>query len=464
MMDKDVWNRTCLSAEVYHTLVCACVYAFLSSVSAPAFAVTAHADDAPGSGMPALVDLQLLREQIQTEPLNLDHYFNFAMTARAMGKYDDAEWAYKRMLQMDSSLDRVRLELSLVYINEGKFKDAKKLLTEVLKHHPPEEVRSNIKQIMMKVDEELKRNVFHGSVSTGMNWDKDANSSPGSGNVSVIGTTVPLDVTAKAKADLQGFAAATLQHIYHAEGVPGRLQMRWNTAATAYATDQADLKNLNVMLFAVRSGPQFTFPRAGGLSVEIAAGYSNIVLDKQEYLRDPKGEIVVDLPLPASTLFEYAMAYEYRQFVNSPTVTTYEDRSGNAWQQSFTLRHTISDTRQVEGGVMLRHEDARESFYANKQVQLSLGYIQLLPWDSFAQMTGAYKISKYDSPDFLVSDVVREDDEYDAGITLGKTFKQQPYIGDMVWTVGYQYRDVWSNVINYKYVNHRFDTAITKNF
>jgi outer membrane protein assembly factor BamA len=68
-------------------------------------------------------------------------------------------------------------------------------------------------------------------------------------------------------------------------------------------------------------------------------------------------------------------------------------------------------------------------------------------------------VSVYDKADFLISTQTRHDNEASAGLTLGKR------INDTVSaTIGYQYRDVDSNIENYSYDNHRFLAAITARF
>src|SRR5690348_16499921 len=87
--------------------------------------------------LPHQESLDSLMNKITADPDNLDNYYAYAKAAEAMKQYEEAIWAYQTMITDDPRLDRVRLDLSLVYIAAGRYVDARKLLEDVLSRNPP---------------------------------------------------------------------------------------------------------------------------------------------------------------------------------------------------------------------------------------------------------------------------------------------------------------------------------------
>ena len=68
------------------------------------------------------------------------------------GEAEQAVLKYKKMLDIDPELHRVRLELATVYYQTGRYKLAREQLETVLAAEPPQSVRMNIEKIMAAID------------------------------------------------------------------------------------------------------------------------------------------------------------------------------------------------------------------------------------------------------------------------------------------------------------------------
>ncbi len=407
-----------------------------------------------------------LKQQIQADPENKNNYYAYAQMAVLFGKLEEAAWAYDQLLQIDPNLDRIRLDLSLIYVSLGRYKDARELLDTVLAKDPPEAVQENIRAVLAKIDEAERRHHLAASLMAGIGSDSNANAAPGSGNILVLDTIVPLEHGTQPRSDLQEFGAVTASHTYYIGRIADRTTLRWQSNAITYFTRQHALSELNLQLYGIRSGPEFLY-EPWETRFALTGGYNYLLLDKQSYLRDPNIEFLADFPLYRNLRGVFSSLWEYREFINSQTVSTYTDRAGQAWQTQFSLRYPYSETQLWEAIVTLRNERAKQNYYANEQMGIALNHTYAFSpelaqgWlaDFFTTLRAGYKQSRYDAPDSLVSVKTRNDRERSLQAMLGRKL---PY--NLVLSAAYAYTNVLSNIENYQYSNHRYTLTITRNF
>lgn len=423
----------------------------------------AKAQDADMSGLRAELPgddrLRMLEAQMQAHPEQLDYYFTYAQTATSLGDFDKASYAYERMLQVDPQLDRVKLELGVVYMKQQKFEDAEGLLKEVLKKDLPDRVRANVESVLAQVEQASKENFFTGSLSWGVLYDSNGNAASDTDRVTVFDTSLALSPNDQKTSDRQMSVSAGLNHRYQkrdklAEGV----LFGWGSSLNLYQSEQEHLDNLDLKVVDVRSGPTFTFTELG-LMIGLTADYTQIILDNNSYIRLPSLELSANYLLTSDIRLSASITGEYREFLNSPTVSTYKDRSGQA--QQVKVGATWSATKQdiFDLGLTARHEDTKRAYYDNDQQRVDAGYTRLWEYDIFTRAQAGYRNAVYDGADPFISAKTRHDLEYNFGFTLGKQFDK-----NITWTGGYLYRTVDSNLQNYEYDNHRFTTSVNVRF
>ena len=393
----------------------------------------------------------------------MDSYYSFAQRAMKEREFYQAEWALRRMLASSNNLDRVKLDLSLSLLGQGKYLDARDLLQDVLSKNPPPEVQKNIGSVMKKVDEELKPHRISGNLAMGVNYDTNGNSSPATGQVTIVNTSIPLDPTAREQEDFNLFTAATVNHTYRTDTGDRSKTIRWKTDLVGYLAKQDKLDRLDLTMMSARTGPEVTWLNSG-VRAGLYVGYTMIGLDGNDYLRSPKGEFIVDVPMSGFTTATFATAVEDRKYINAPTVTIYDERSGTAWQQSFALRHVLTDTWAIDGSVFFRHEDAKMTYYENDQYGTSVGATHLFDPSLVFNTRLGYKYYDYKGADLLISTNQRADTEVTAGATLAKSITISGYETKPTAVIGYLYRNMDSNIQNYEYENHRFSTSLNVPF
>ncbi len=155
-------------------------------------------------------------------------------------------------------------------------------------------------------------------------------------------------------------------------------------------------------------------------------------------------------------LINGAYIYEYRKFMNSPTATTYTDRTGNANQQNLGVTYALTPLDIFNTTASWRHENAESQIYGNTQTSLTGSYTRVLPWDLIFNTVFGFRKTNYHEPDPLISaSTLRHDRERSATFTMAKKL---PY--NMTATTSYQYKNVDSNIQNNKYFNHRYSAAL----
>jgi hypothetical protein len=429
-------------------------------------AVTALVTTAPAAWAQQSTNsaVEITRVQLEGEKRgDLDAHFSYAQKALEKRNAREAEWALRRMLEQDPSLDRVKLDLAMVLIPQGKLAEAKKLLSEVRDSRPPAEVVQNINMVLTQIHKLTQPHQLNGGVNVGVNSDSNANAAPSTGDITILDTSIPLGAGAGKKHDTHLFAAMNVGHVYRTELDPNEHILRWKTDLLNYRTRQNDLSNLNLHLVSLRTGPELSLLDSG-MKIGVFGSFTNLQLNQRDYLDNTKGELVFEIPATNALTTIFNSSIEYREYKNAPGITTYADRSGGAMQQAAGLRYVLSDRWLLNSNITIRGERAKKNYYANTQAGADAGVTFIIDPQTFINSQLGYKRSVYDEADALTSIKVRSDNEFSAGLTLGRSFVIPEYENSLTLTAGYLYRNVESNIQNYEYDNHRVSTAMSVAF
>lgn len=410
--------------------------------------------------LPGQEKMQALEAQMQAHPHQLDYYFAYAQMATALGEFNKAADAYAHMLEVDPQLDRVKLELGMVYLKLGKYDDAETLLQGVLKKNDlPPRVRENVERVLAQVEQAGKEHFFTGSLSWGVLYDSNGNSASDSDRVTVFDLSLPLAAKDQGAHDAQMYASASVNHRYQkrdplAEGV----LFGWGSSVNLYRSEQEHLDNLDLQVVGLRTGPTLALTDLK-LLLGLTLDYTHVILDGYSYIRLPSVEVSAHYALTDSLRISGAVSQEYREFLNAPTVSTYDERSGPAQQAKLGVNWSATQQDIFDLTGTFRHEDTKRIFYDNDQQRLDLGYTRLWEEGIFTRAQAGLRNANYSGPDPLISVRTRHDMEYNGGLMLGKQFDK-----NITLMGGYQYRKVDSNLQNYEYDNHRYTTSVNVRF
>ncbi len=399
-----------------------------------------------------LVDIKRAMDE---DPQNLDNFFNYAKLASVLGKGEEAEGAYLHMLSVNPELHRVKLELGLLYTGMGRLKEAKALFEEVLKTNPPEQVQKNINTILTTVDKGLKPDIISISAAMGINRDSNANSAASTGETTYNDISLPLQANSTADEDVQTFATTSITHMHKFDVDSNDYGVNLISSGTLYRTYQDTEHGLEISLGSARTGPTLDLKKLK-TQFGVAGTKSVISLDSHVYLKTTAGDFTIKYAPLNNLIFDYGYTYEYRKFANSPTVNTNVDRTGNAYQHKIGATYAFTPLDLFNASIIWRDEAARNDAFGNDQAGFTGSYTRQLPYDFSVNIMGNIKMTHYSDLDTTISsDLLRNDRERSTTLTLAKKLPR-----NITATVGYQYKNVTSNIQNYDYVNHRFSGAV----
>jgi tetratricopeptide (TPR) repeat protein len=467
--------------------------AWIAAIVAMSYVSSAHADDATDASLRAVEKAQSYQDTTQDnvqgaihdsaqddaqhaasdDKSGMDARFDEASKAAQTGEYQQAIENYEVMLSRDPELHRVRLDYALALFRVGRFQDAKKNFEIVLEKNIPDTVRRNVEQVMAQVEQASKVHYFSGMVATGFNFDSNANSAPESDYVTVLEQNFKLANKDQARHDGQAMAMVSINHRWQPMGTPSATKdaqgnkkgqgaktspLAWNSSLTAYKSRQQDLRSLDVAMYNLRSGPEYRLAD-GKVTLGATGGFSQVTLAGMSFLRSYAGDVSVAYAWDERHQVNAVYTEEFRDFMNSDTTTTFEDRQGQAMQGKIGFNYLLTPKDILSLGLMVRNENARKDFYDNLSWSPSIGYTHQWDDESFVQLSLSYKDAKFSDPDPFVSERLREDKEIVAGVMLGKALTDNVSL-----MVGYQYRSINSTIQNYQNANHHFSSMLAVKF
>lgn len=433
----------------------------------------ATAQDAMNAPLETVQRAENQQQQMQQGNENLNNEFDEASQSVQQGEFKKAIKTYEMMLARDPNLHRVRLDYALALFRVGRFQESKQNFNAVLEQNIPDIVRKNVEQVLAQVEKASKEHYFSGMIATGFNFDTNANTAPSSNHVTVFEQNFELSDADKVQRDGQYFGMVTINHRWQPIASPDDKDEKadadkkekqkppafaWNSTLTGYKSHQQDLSALNITMMQVRTGPEYKLAD-GKVTVGAAAGYARIQLDGQNFLRSYSGDVSLAYAWDEKHQINVVYTEEFRDFINSDTTTTFEDRQGQAMQGRLGFNYLVTEKDIISLGLLARNENTKKAFYDNLSISPSASYTHQWEDGTFAQVATSYKYAHFSGTDPFISDTLRVDQEYVAGITIGRTFLE-----NMNWTLGYQYTNVDSTIQNYEHDNHRVSSMVAVKF
>ena len=401
------------------------------------------------------------RKIIEEKPLDMDTAYEYGKMAAKMKKYNEAIFAYEHMLSYSPDLHRVKLDLAIIYYKTNQLEKAHKLFKEVKESNPPENVEKNISAMIKKIDNDLKEHQITVAVTTGVNRDTNANSAASSGRITFIDpisnseTIIPLSNGSSSVKDLQVNASIAIKHSKKIEqDLIKEAKLRWNSSATHYLSKQSKLETIDIELYNFKTGPIIELP---SINTTLSADFSHnyIRLDGNEYLRINSLNGNANYQYSDKLAFNINTSLEDRNYVNSPTILTYSDKTGEAYQLNLGATYKLTPRNILGGSMGFRKEYTRADYNDNKQLSLLGNYTRVFNNGVFANLSFGFKNTEYDANDPLISILDRKDQERSASLLIGKPINNRTTL-----SIGYQFKNVGSNIQNYDYHNHRITSNI----
>jgi tetratricopeptide (TPR) repeat protein len=392
----------------------------------------------------------------------MDIMFWAASAAAGAGNADAAIENFKRMLEIDPSLYRVRLELATVYFRMGRYDDARAELRTVLEARPPEPVRNNIEKMLAAIDERTRR-VFAGvRGSLGIQRDGNVSAGPDKEFITIPegrGTIGPLTETQKGLSDwvTVGTAFGTFTYDYGDRG-----SWMWNTTGSFYQTHNFKYHQFDYTQLRVTTGPWWVGSRS---ILKLPAGYAYNMYEHEDLYHSY--DFAPSYEYFFTPRFSLQGIYSYARETYAYSAVPADDRTGQdgvirAWELNPNL---YFNNRKDILSFYIGDEDSntKSRVYTYDAINLGVAYFKLFElWNGEMEFYGRYRYTRreYATPAVLwPSAFLRTDERHNFYFVLSRNISKNlfasisyNFINNESNTELYDFeKDVWAFTVGFKF-------------
>jgi len=314
--------------------------------------------------------LPLLKE-ISDKVETLDLMFWIGNSAMKTGEYELSIEKFRKMLDIDPSLQRVRLELADVLYNTGRLQEARRELEIVKASSPPAAVQRKIDQRLGMIAKRGKKVQWGFNMSTGYQYDGNVTSGPEASEIAIATGTLTLDKDSQEADGYNWLVKMNGSVRYDIGDLKG---LMWNGRVNVYSSYSAsDYSDYNYLATDVSTGPMWVMNRA---ILRIPAGFRNTRYGN-EHLSDtihidPKVEVFINKTLGLQAGYTHAWeTYAGDKYSGNDNVSTKISVGPNLYLSN--RRHMLSAAFSYED----READIDSLSYNTEAVELS--YYTRLP-------------------------------------------------------------------------------------
>ena len=383
----------------------------------------------------------LLAEFHQADPNDIQGQFVLGMAALELGKVDEAIKHFEAILEKNPELPRVRLELARAYTAKGNKKDARDEFKKVLETNPPEQVRDNIKQFLVAIEEDKK---LHIRASIGYLYDDNVNAGPDTGTVSFFGLPFALEPGAKQQSDSALVESVTMDHRF-----PLSKDVDLMSTFGFRGVSYSSWSEFNTEEFVVTSGPSFRGERTL-TRIPFIFDYTRLGSDRYGVGYGIRPELryalTKDLSLNVSWLGEK------KQYFSRV------DRTGYLWAIDSYARKLLNKNTFLDIGYRHFREETKKSFLDNDTDTVYAGIFTKLSNDTSLFVGPSLSWTTYDERE-AAFEHARDDLRTKINVNLLKE------LGDgLEIAVGYTYTYNDSNLELYGFRRNQLTIQISKSF
>ena len=402
------------------------------------------------------------------EPSNLDAIFEFANLAVQVGDVEGAIGAYERMLIYNPELPRVRYDLGRLYYKLGSYRVAQRFFQQVIDTPDvPREVYTDVKQYMADIDKRLSRNTLTGSISSGAQYQTNANFISTNSQVRVFGIDATLTSNSRQRADTNLFIAGDATDIFDLDWQGGETI---ETTFTGYGSHQFRVHQNSLGYAEMTSGVRIPVLGPNDLfqaSVKPYAIGSDASLDYTPFFTGYGGGVSLRSLFSSVVQSNFSAEFRQRGFHNSAKNPNLTDKNGELKSLQWTTDYALFPTDVISAVLSFDNDHARAQYERYNSYSVQFSYTRLFdapfqltdkPWSVAAR--GGIVWRPYDAADPSVDpNTKRYDRQYLFGalLTVGITDE---------FSANLQLSQDWtrSSVPNYRYSNTSALSSVTYHF
>lgn len=399
-------------------------------------------------------------EAMFEDPTNLGLTFDYAVIARRVGDLEGAVGALERMLIFNPDLPIVHYELAQLYATLDSHAAARRYYLSALALAPPDHIRERIEAALARLERAAAPSRWSGSLFAGLRWQDNANAAPDDGRVLIDGIDARLDPGSGERSDASVLATASLDHRYDLGRDPA---VFWHSRILGYAARQHELRQLDLALVAVDSGPEFRLP--DDLTVRPFLIADHVALDSAGFYRSfgLGGELVRESKAGWRWSIEAkALRREHRENSRFPTL---DDRDGSILRLGGEFGRSLAPDLQFAGSAGVERQDSRRGFESYRGAEIGFRLLKALTglWGGGSwnvALSGRASQRDYDSADAIIdAGRKRRDRGYSLGLSL-----TVPLGSGAAWTV--EARQQWrrSNLPNFAFTDTALSSGVRYSF
>jgi Tetratricopeptide repeat len=390
---------------------------------------------------------EALLKRMLSNPSDLDVAFEYANLSAQVGDYEGAISALERMLIYAPNTPRLQLELGILYYRLGAYEVARSYFEQALANPsvPPNvaaQIRLYLQQLALAADPPA----FSATIFSAIRWESNANSGPGTQNVTLNGFDFTLDQNAVGHSGWSALNIGTLHYGYELKQ-GDRIELDALVYSTAYFDSK--LQDIDLDFFELTLGPSFNMKRWGWNRTRayIYAIGNLAYLGYDEYFAGPGAGLRL-LTIGDRSVLDARVETRYRDFQDSKDLPTNSLYTGEQTRGGATYSYYVTPGFVLTGQAYVQREHAEVGFYSDWELALSGGFAWTFnnplwrgrfPWTW--QVGGGWIGRDYDDPDPTIDPNNAEEDRQ----WWGRTALVMPVAETWAIIPQVEYRDQDSN-------------------
>jgi len=263
----------------------------------------------------------------ETEPQNSDTHFYYALSALQLQRYDDALSAFERVLILNPSHMRARLELARLYYETHQYEHALLETNILLESELTPNARESITVFKSKIEKKISRVTFSGNVAVGGGYDSNVNNDIGEKEffVPLAGTTA----LGRDETDDTYLYAMAVLHAGYDFGEREGWSLK-NTLA-GYTRHNTEVEQNDLNFYSLRMTPTWDDKSC---KVEFPLEYEHIYLDNDTYLYRLSATAKATYKINKYSQFSGSYGFGHEYYTDS-TLDVTSHRIFGSYQQVF---------------------------------------------------------------------------------------------------------------------------------
>jgi len=371
--------------------------ALVMSGAAPSFAAQAPSESRRDA----------LLQQMIARPNDLDLAFEYAKLSSEAGDYEGAISTLERMLIYAPNVPRIQLELGVLYYRLGAYDVARSYFDQVQANpNVPPQARQQVRLYLQQLSLAADPPPFSATIFSGIQWESNANSGPGTQSVTLNGINFTLDQQSVSKPGWSALNIGTLHYNYDLKNQGDKIEFDFLAYSTAHFDN--DLRDIDLDFFEATLGPSFNLKRIGWDQTRfyVYAIGDLAYLGYDNYFNAPGGGIRLLSFAATQSVLDARLETRYRDFQDSSDLPFNSQRTGAQTRLGITYSYYVTPGFVVTAQGYGQRENASADYYRDWEIALSGGFAWTFdnplwqgkyPWTW--QAGGGVILRDYDAPD-----------------------------------------------------------------